>query len=114
MQLNPIATAIGGLDSDGKPITVQIDESCLGKRKYNKGKYRKQTWVLGGVTVPSHPEDTPRFFGLTVPNRKKSTLVPILREKIKPESDVHSDGWRAYYTLGQYFANWEMVNHSRK
>ena len=113
MQLNPQATAIGGLNRDGKPITVQIDESCLGKRKYNKGKYRKSTWVLGGITVPNNPKENPRFFGLTVPNRKKDTLVPILKEKIKPESNVHSDGWTSYYTLGQHFNTWEMVNHSK-
>merc|ERR1712055_157748 len=36
-----------------------------------------------------------------------------LKEKIKPESNVHSDGWTSYYTLGQHFNSWEIVNHSK-
>ncbi|KAM0673519.1 hypothetical protein GVAV_001749 [Gurleya vavrai] len=33
----------------GNDIVVECDESLFGKRKYNRGRLRKQTWVLGFV-----------------------------------------------------------------
>ena len=35
MLQNPTLNKVGGLDSQGSPITVQI-ETCVGKRKFNK------------------------------------------------------------------------------
>ncbi|KAG1267082.1 hypothetical protein G6F66_014076 [Rhizopus arrhizus] len=40
---------VGGVNSDGQPIIVEIDESKFGKRKYNKGKRVDGVWVVGGV-----------------------------------------------------------------
>ena len=115
MMQNPDANKIGGLDENGKPIVVQVDETFCGKVKYHRGKGRTQTWVLGGVesTEKNCPKKTPRYFALTVPNRKKETLIPILKIKIKEQSIVQTDGWRAYYTLGKHFAKWDMVNHTK-
>ena len=61
----------------------------------------------------SEPDRTPKFFALTVPDRKKETLVPTLKAKIKPETKIWTDGWRAYYTLPNHFAKWDMVNHTK-
>ena len=35
----------------GKNMTVEIDESMFGKRKYNRGTIMgcRQMWVLGGI-----------------------------------------------------------------
>ena len=83
MMQNPDANKIGGLDKNGKPITVQVDETFCGKLKYHRGARKIQTWVLGGVEMPpeNEPNRTPKFFALTVPNRKKETLIPTLKEK---------------------------------
>ncbi|KAG1085909.1 hypothetical protein G6F39_012598 [Rhizopus arrhizus] len=65
---------VGGVNSDGQPIIVEIDESKFGKRKYNKGKRVDGVWVVGGV------ERTPerKVFLLTVPNRNQNTLKLII------------------------------------
>ena len=74
MLQNPELTRIGGLDKHGKPIIVQIDETCCGKMKHHKGAPKIQTWVLGGIEMPADtdpPQKVPKFFAMTVPNRKK-------------------------------------------
>jgi len=40
---------IGGIDAQGNPISVQIDESKFMHRKYHRGQYREGHWVFGGI-----------------------------------------------------------------
>ena len=113
---NPHLMKIGGpIGRNGNPIRVQIDESCCGKMKYKRGKRKKQTWVLGGTEDPnSLPEgQIPRSFRLTVPNRTRATLIPILKFFIEQGSEVWSDGWSSYFCLGQHGFKWDWVNHSK-
>ena len=74
---------LGGVNSDGQPIIVEIDESKFGKRKYNKGKRIDGVWVVGGV------ERTPerKVFLLTVPNRNQNTLKLIIDTFVKDGND---------------------------
>ena len=57
------------------------------------------------------PQKATKFWALVVPDRKKATLIPILKYKIRPESIVWSDGWASYFTLGSHFKDWDYVNH---
>ncbi|KAG1617325.1 hypothetical protein G6F44_013065 [Rhizopus delemar] len=83
---------VGGVDSAGQPIVVEIDESKFGKRKYNKGKRVDGVWVVGGV------ERTPerKVFLLTVPNRNQNTLKLIIDTFVKDGSHVMVDCWKGY------------------
>ena len=113
---NPDLTKIGGLDKKGRPIYVQADETHCGKMKYHKGATRVPTWVLGAVEMPADtdpPQAAPKFWAMTVPNRKKATLIPIFKFKIKEESIIWTDGWSAYFCLKGHFKDWDYVNHSR-
>ena len=110
MLAHPTLNKIGGLDKDGNPMIVQLDESCVGKRKNHKGKLRPTIWVLGAVET-SGATPFPRVWVMTVPNRSRATLIPVLKYKIHQESICHSDGWSAYYILGQHFQEWDWVNH---
>jgi hypothetical protein len=38
-------TKIGGVDENGEPRVVEIDESKFGKRKYHKGRRVEGQWV---------------------------------------------------------------------
>ena len=40
-------------------------------------------------------------------------MIPTLKAKIKEESEIHTDGWRAYFNCKKHFANWASVNHSK-
>ena len=70
---------------------VQIDESVISKRKYHKGRKIKEKWVFGLYNVE-------RKVGVLefVKNRKKETLLPIIKKYVKPGTEIHSDQWKAY------------------
>ena len=116
MVQNPHLTKIGGIGRDGKPIIVQIDESFCGKNKYGREKTRKQTWVLGGIESKENlPEGQKvgRSFRMTVPNRTRATLIPILKYKIEENTLIWSDGWSSYFCLANHGFEWNWVNHSK-
>ncbi|CAF1685796.1 unnamed protein product [Adineta ricciae] len=74
---------------------VEIDESCFGKRKYQRGcVLRAQQWDFGGVDL-----QTKECFMVEVDQRDALTLIPIIQQFIRPGSIIHSDQWRAYNSL---------------
>ena len=85
-----IDTVIGGQD-----IVVDVDETKLGRRKFNMGHHVEGVWVVVGV------ERTPqrRVFAVAVENRSAETLQEIIRTHVAPGSIVHTDGWRGYSGL---------------
>lgn len=105
--------SIGGVDENGKPIVVEVDESKFGKRKNHKGHPVEGVWVVGGV------ERTPerKVFLTTVEDRKKDTLHLILSTWIKAGSEIRTDCWKGYCGLSnvpdkQY--THKTVNHAKE
>ena len=92
---HPQTTKIGGKNCFGQEMYVAIDETACGKRKFNRGRRKKTIWTLGGVEMPdkSHQNgQIPRMFAVTVPNRSRETLLPILLKMIHHSSVIWSDG----------------------
>ena len=82
MLQNPELIKVDGLDKHGKPIKVQVDETHCGKMQHHSGEPRIAIWLLGGTEIPAEidpPQKVPRSFAMAVPNRKKATLIPILK-----------------------------------
>ena len=92
----------------GPGIIVEIDESKFGKVKYHRGHRVEGVWVFGMV------ERTPqrRIIFVPVENRKRETLIELLVKYVHPESTIHSDCWKAYNELSEYFNTHYTVNHS--
>ena len=89
MVQHPQANRIGGRNKRGKSIYVQIDKTACGRRKYNKGK-RANIWTFGGVKMPDNTfakDYIPRSFAMTVPDRSRETLIPILKDRIHRKSN---------------------------
>lgn len=90
---------------------VEIDESCFSKkRKFHRGRggRRIHRWVFGMVERGSN-----RFRLWLVPNRRRETLLPIIRDNIAPGTIIISDHYNVYQDLNNendyiHFA----VNHS--
>ena len=100
---NPIR--LGG---EGK--RVQIDEALIRKRKYNRGRSKKQIWVFGAVEE-GDSEQHPLFI-TRVESRSAWTLIPLIYEHILPGTTIISDEWRAYSCLAILGYNHLTVNHS--
>lgn len=95
-------TKLGGV---GK--IVEIDEAKFGKRKYNKGRVIKGTWVFGGFE-----RGTKRIFLEPVKQRDSATLVEVIERLIEKGTTIYSDSWKAYDCLDEYGYNHLKVNHS--
>ena len=93
---------------------VQIDESALTSRKYNRGKVVKRnkqvktTWILGMLDT-----ETNESVILYVEKRDRPTLHAEILRHIKPMTTIWTDCWKAYDGLDNLGYIHETVNHSK-
>ena len=94
----------------GNGVEVEVDESKFGKHKYHKGHKVEGQWVFGGREKCNKS----KIFMILVSNRKKSTVLPIIKKWIKPGTIIHSDCWKAYSDLKLHGYTHVTVNHSKE
>lgn len=93
----------------GEGIIVELDESKIGKRKYNRGHRVEGVWLFGGVERTLER----RCFFVPVEDRSTETLLSVARRYILPGSIVYTDMWRAYPRIMQELNLQHFtVNHS--
>ena len=98
-----------GLPKIGGPgKIVEVDESKIGSRKYNRGRRVNGVWVFGGVERQGTGS-----FAVRVPDRSAGTLLCILSEKVLPGTIIMSDCWKAYAGVQELGMTHLTVNHSR-
>ena len=76
--------------------TIEIDESCISRHKYHKGRHRTtmHTWVFGMIRRVS---GIVRLF--VVSDMTTETLIPIITRWIPRRNTIMSNGWTAYTGL---------------
>ena len=102
---------IGGMDYQGSPIEVEIDETYFFHRKYHRGQIRPGCWVFGGIERISG-----RCFTEIVHRRDAATLLPLIQTHILPGTRIISDMWPAYATINQLnngVYTHDTVNHTQ-
>jgi len=88
---------------------VEVDESYFGgARKGNRGR-----GAAGKVPVFGLLKRNGKVFTVMIPDAKTQTLMPIIRHKVKPDSIVYSDCWRAYNALDVSEFKHYRINHSK-
>ena len=49
-----------------------------------------------------------------IPDAKQRTLIPIIKDKVVPDSVVYSDSWKTYNTLDVSEFKHMRINHSKE
>jgi len=87
---------------------IEVDESYFGgARKGKRGR-----GAAGKVPVFGLLKRNGKVYAAMIPDAKAQTLLPIIREKVKPDSIVYSDCWRAYNALDVSEFKHYRINHS--
>lgn len=88
---------------------VEADESYFGGRR--KGK--RGRGAGGKVPVFGLLKRSGKVFTVVIPDAKADTLIPIIREQVKPDSIVYTDTWRSYNALDVSEFKHYRINHSK-
>ena len=89
---------------------VEVDESYFGgARKGKRGR-----GAAGKVPVFGLLKRGGRVHTLMIPDAKSRTLMGIIRQRIKPDSVVYTDGFRSYDVLDVSEFTHHRINHSEK
>ena len=87
---------------------VEADESYFGGRR--KGK--RGRGALGKVPVFGLLKRHGKVFTVVIPDARADTLLPIIRQKVKPDSIVYTDTFRSYNALDVSEFKHYRINHS--
>jgi transposase-like protein len=94
----------------GPDIIVQIDETKLGKRKYNRGHRVDGVWVVAGVEITN----ARKIFLEKVPDRKAETILDVIYRHVAPGSIIHTDMFKSYSQIPTVLGfEHYTVNHSQ-
>jgi transposase len=88
---------------------VEVDESYFGGRR--KGK--RGRGAAGKVPVFGLLKRNGKVFSVIIPDAKTGTLMPIIRQQVKPDSIVYTDIWRSYNALDISEFKHYRINHSK-
>lgn len=87
---------------------IEADESYFGgKRKGKRGR-----GAAGKVAVFGLLKRGCKVYTAIIPNAKTETLLPIIEEKVRPDSIVYTDTFRAYNALDVSDFHHMRINHS--
>ena len=98
--------------------SVEIDEAFLGGSNLNRHWNKKAPKTQGRnwkdkIPVLGMIEQNGNLICQVVPDTKRETLEPIIRDNIEAGTNVCTDEWLAYNNLGEWF-NHQIVNHRKK
>ena len=93
----------------GEGVIVEVDETKIGKRKYNRGHRVNGAWVIVGVERTNER----LLFAEVVQDRSANTIEAVLSRHIAEGSIIHTDCWRGYASISERFnVVHATVNHS--
>ena len=89
---------------------IEVDESYFGGRR--KGK--RGRGASNKVPVFGLLKRNGSVYACIIPNARADTLIPIIREKVKPDSIVYTDSFRSYNALDVSEFTHYRINHSKE
>lgn len=96
-----------GLLGEKKGSIVEVDESLIGSRKYNRGRYKNGHWIIGMI---ERQTNNVRFEKIVT--RDRDTLLCVLKKYVHKNATIITDCWKGYTDVKSYFHKHITVNHS--
>jgi len=88
---------------------IEVDESYFGGRR----KGQRGRGAAGKVPVFGLLKRGGKVYTKIIPDAKSNTLMPIIENKVIPDSIVYSDCWRGYNVLDVSEFKHYRINHSK-
>lgn len=88
---------------------IEVDESYFG----GVGKSKQGRGAAGKVPAFGLVKRGRRVYAVSIPNAHAETLLPIMESKIRPDSIVYTDSFRAYDVVGVFDFHHVCINHSQ-
>nr|MBP6892654.1 IS1595 family transposase [Candidatus Babeliales bacterium] len=88
---------------------VEVDESYFGGRR--KGKRGRS--AAGKIPVFGLLKRGGKVFAEIIPDAKSSTLLPLIQDRVVPDSIVYTDTFKSYNALDVSDFKHERINHSK-
>jgi transposase len=88
---------------------IEVDESYFGGTQ--KGK--RGRGAAGKIPVFGLLKRDGYVFAIPIPDAKQNTLIPLIKQKVKPDSIVYTDSFCSYNALDVSEFKHKRVNHSR-
>jgi hypothetical protein len=93
----------------GVGTIVELDETVIVKRKYDRGRVLKEGWLFGGIERTT--DGSFKCFMRVVYNRSENHLVHIIQSHVYPGTHIITDGWAAYRNLEKFGYKHSVVVH---
>jgi transposase-like protein len=101
----------------GRNKTVELDETKIGKRKYNKGHKVEGAWVIGGIERSmlknKVKNENKRLFLVPIEKRDINGIDKIIQKYVKKGTTLYTDLWKGYNNLKNIGYKHKTVNHSK-
>lgn len=93
----------------GQGRVVEIDETVIVKRKYNRGRVLRDGWLFGGIE--RRDDGVFNSFLCVVYDRSAPHLTHLIRQHVAPGTHIITDGWAAYNRLSEHDYTHSVVIH---
>ena len=93
---------------------MEIDETVIVRRKFNRGRVLKQLWLFGGIVRLNKRRFVVALNGPTDDKRNSVTLFPLIEKYIKLDSIIYNNAWPVYKSISSLGLRYKhfVINHS--
>jgi transposase-like protein len=101
----------------GRNEIVEIDETKIAKRKYNKGHKVEGAWVIGGIQRSrlknNVKNENKKVFLEPIEERNIENINDIIKKYNKKRTTIYTDCWKGYNELNKIGYKHKTVNHKK-